>query len=491
MSKQNSDNLDCSTLVNQDQCDALAVFLRGNTIDGVLLEEVLIKATNKFAQVLTKHHARVARLTETFISMRYAAPTPASMNRLMKTMLTRFQSCRREGYRDFGSGPLDAAYVELRDALAPLSSQPDKSGHIHGPFERIARASSMEYLSFYMSSASRSKPIKLLEITVLVVKGIRHARLVGRLDPAFAGRVSCTFARWSMGASLDPTTLAQKDNGWFGDGKLCDAIQQPRDGRLRLQSLFQGPLAQGAVMLVAVTDPNWVRFAREHDMFCGDAFAAGGLDASAGFSLDKIASQRKPASGGIDGALALLKVRYPPVADLFVAMDAFGLVKPMTPRSAKSPRYEWSQLKTALNVLDHIRDGVTELAKSVEVVVFTPDGRVYGNEHSFDNVLKWDRNWPLATKLEGLLGRSIDTFALAPLEQGGAIVDKGSRAGCFYPLDALATSPGGRTSLKRRRDAVDGVVKPAFRCKNGHRFESAAKRPSCTVCRSEDCKPVA
>jgi hypothetical protein len=464
------------------------VFLRENTIDGVLLEEVLIKAINKFAQALTKHHALVARLTETFSSMRYAAPTPASMNRLMSTMLQRFQHCRQDGRSDVGSGPLDAAYVELRDALAPLSSKPFDGlrGHVHGPFERIAVASSMNY-SIYTSSASREKPIKLLPVTVLVVKGIRHARLVGRLDPAFAGRVSCTFARWSMGASLDPTTLVHKDNGWFGDDELCDAIQQPREGRLRLQSLFQSALPQGAVLLVAVTDPNWVRFALKYDMFCGDAFAAGGLDASVTFSLDKIAPTRKPASGGIDGALARLKVRYPPAADLFVTMDAFGLVKPTTSRRARSPRYEYQQLVTPIKVLGHIHEGTTELAKSVEVLVYC-DGKVYGNEHSFDNVLKWDRNWPLATKLEGLLGRSIDTFALAPLEQGGAIVDKGCRAGAFCPLGALATSPGGSTSLKRRRDAV---AKPAFLCKNGHRFESAAKYLQCLVCHTPDCKPVA
>lgn len=392
--------------------------------------------------------------------MRYAAPTPASINRLLSAVFRRVYRLRNPhargtnpGPAPTAPGPLDAAYVELYEALAPLSTDWGTHGSgvlglVTGPFERIARASNTDY-HIYASSASRDKNISLLPVTTLVVKGMRHARLVGRLDGAFAGRVSCTFARWSMGGMLDASKFGQYENGWFGDDKLCDAIREPREGRQRLQFLFQGPLAQGAVMLVAVTDPNWVRFARTHDMFCGDAFFAGGLDASVKISLDKIAPNRKPASGGIDGALERLASRYPAVADLYRAMDGFGLVKPTKVRNARPPRFEYQQLDTARCVLYHLHDGMTELAKSVEVLVYC-NGKVYGNEHSFDNVLKWDRNWPLATKLEGLLGRSIDTFALAPLEQEGAIVDKGCHAGQFYPLGALVESPGGSRSKKPR-----------------------------------------
>ena len=43
----------------------------------------------------------------------------------------------------------------------------------------------------------------------------------------------------------------------------------------------------------------------------------------------------------------------------------------------------------------------------------------------------------------------------------------------------------------RWKTPVAAVAKPAFHCKNGHRFESAAKELRCKVCGVKDCKPVA
>ena len=66
-----------------------------------------------------------------------------------------------------------------------------------------------------------------------------------------------------------------------------------------------------------------------------------------------------------------------------------------------------------------------------------------------------------------------------------------ARRGPRLPLIGPTREPPPELAAAPEPAPVAAVGKPAFRCKNGHRFESAAKELRCKVCGVKDCTPVA
>ena len=124
---------------------------------------------------------------------------------------------------------------------------------------------------------------------------------------------------------------------------------------------------------------------------------------------------------------------------------------------AKTPVFEYNQLKVALNVGDNLYRGFTDVAKGVEVA-FVVDKFFYGNEHTFEYMKEWDDSWQITQDFKRLVGvASFDELALAPLPtKTGYVIDYGGGVGFhqlkWVPAGQVVSLPGGGLRVKRKRE---------------------------------------
>ena len=132
----------------------------------------------------------------------------------------------------------------------------------------------------------------------------------------------------------------------------------------------------------------------------------------------------------------------------------------LTNSRVKKPVFEHNQLKVALNVGDGLYRGVTDVAKGVEIG-FVVKKVFYGNEHTFENLKKWDPSWQITKDFLRLADvTSFDELTLAPLpEKPGYTIDEGGdgfHGLRWLPTGQITSSPGGGQRMKRKRNEKDG-----------------------------------
>ena len=134
---------------------------------------------------------------------------------------------------------------------------------------------------------------------------------------------------------------------------------------------------------------------------------------------------------------------------------------------AKTPVFEYNQLKVALNVGDGLYRGTTDVAKGVEVA-FVVDKFFYGNEHTFEYMKEWDDSWKITKDFLRLADvASFDELTLAPLpEKRGYVIDEGGdgfHGLRWLPTGQITSSPGRGQRMKRKRDEKDGREMRCYR----------------------------
>ena len=339
-------------------------------------------------------------------------------------------------------------------------------GRVKGPYKVVAHVSKQRVRRGQLKNVKKGAGWHLgTDITCLMYKGVQMAVRLDYLDEWIPERFSCTFAKYSATRTL----ALNWAEGFFGDEELCEACQYPRDAKVRNWDLLQATLKKGAVMYVGVSGANYIKHALKRNseglnMFVGDVFDAEDYDAS-DVSLSKIA----PAGRHADADYWEKFVAHHRVdAKLYLALDAAGQIPSLkTSRGAVSPVFEWNQLKVALDVGRHLYSGHTDVAKGVEIG-FVVDKSFYGNQHTFENMKKWDDSWEITKDFKRLAGvASFDELTLAPLpKKSGYVIDEGGDGmpGLrWVPAGQVASSPGGGQRLKRKRDEMDGREMRCYR----------------------------
>ena len=446
--------LNTCVLENMDHYDAMKTYLEGIEMPGGKnAYKFFMETTDSYLTTVFEHHVVISQETDCFTNMRSAAPTFMMQKRCTKWALQRCEAMNNPSFKPKNKKASDVAAKKICSLLESLGVT-SKYGTVQGPFRDVAHAT-YRVRHGQLTNVKRGAGWHLgTDTTCLIYKGVQMAVRSGHLSPWIRERVSCTFAKYSMTQDL----ALDWGSGFFGDEKLCDACQYPRDAKARNWDLLQAPLKKGAVMYVGVSGANYIKHALKRNseglnppMFIGDVFDASDYDASAS-SLAKIATQGRSAP---DGYWEKFVARHRVGALLYEALDDAGQIPPLKPHGVK-PVFEINQLVVALNVGNGLYRGTTDVAKGVEVA-FVVDKFFYGNAHTFEYMKEWDDSWQMAKDFKRLADvASFDELTLAPLPtKEGYVIDYGA-AGFqeirWLPAGRVASSLGGGLRVKRKRE---------------------------------------